>query len=157
MPPNRAQSSRKSIEQEGRILLAIKSIQNGSTDSIRQIAERFQVPRSTLQRRLDGQQFRVDIRPNGHKLTQYEEYSLVEWILSMDLRRAAPRPSSVREMANILLADRGSTPSPTVGKNWASTFVQRREELRTRYSRRYDYQRAQNEDPKSLNQWFETV
>lgn len=69
MPPNRAQSSRKSIEQEGRILLAIKSIQNGSTDSIRQIAERFQVPRLTLQRRLDGQQFRVDIRPNGHKLT----------------------------------------------------------------------------------------
>lgn len=41
----------------------------------------------------------------------------------MDLRGAAPRPSSVREMANILLADRGSTPLPTVGKNWVSTFV----------------------------------
>jgi hypothetical protein len=41
MPLNRAQCSRKSIEQEGRILLAIKDIQNSSTESIYQIAERF--------------------------------------------------------------------------------------------------------------------
>jgi hypothetical protein len=41
MPLNRAQSSRKSIEQEGRSLLPIKDIQNSSTESIHQIAERF--------------------------------------------------------------------------------------------------------------------
>jgi len=66
-------------------------------------------------------------------------------------------PSTVREMASILLADRKSSPSPTVGKIWSSTFVQLREELCIRYSRYYDYQRTQNEDPKFLNQWFETV
>jgi hypothetical protein len=57
----------------------------------------------------------------------------------MDTRGAAPRPSTVREMANILLAARGDTPSPTVGKNWLSSFVERRDELRSRYSKRYDY------------------
>jgi hypothetical protein len=36
-------------------------------------------------------------------------------------------------------------------------FVQRRDELRTRYSVRYDYQRALNEDPKALRAWFATV
>jgi hypothetical protein len=57
----------------------------------------------------------------------------------MDSRGAAPRPSTVREMGNILLAARGSTPLLTVGVNWASTFINRRDELRTRFSRRYDY------------------
>ena len=75
----------------------------------------------------------------------------------MDSRGAAPRPSTVREMANILLAARGITPPLTVGKNWPSTFVNRRDELRTRFSTRYDYQRALNEDPKSLRAWFTTV
>ena len=157
MSPKHAQSMQKSIEQEGRILLAIKDIQNGSTNSIRQIAERFCIPRSTLQRRLDGQQFRADTRPSGHKLTQTEEESLVQYILDMDMRGSAPRPAAVQEMANILLAERGSSPPSSVGKNWSSAFVKRRPELRTRYSKRYDYQRAQNEDPKILQEWFTTV
>jgi hypothetical protein len=72
----------------------------------------------------------------------------------MDARGAAPRPATVGEMANILLAARGHQPPPTVGKNWPSKFVQRRDELRTRYSVRYDYQRALNEDPKTLREWF---
>jgi hypothetical protein len=57
----------------------------------------------------------------------------------MDTRGAAPRLSTVREMANILLAARSDTPPPTVSKNWASSFVERRDELRSRYSRRYNY------------------
>jgi hypothetical protein len=49
---------------------------------------------------------------SSHKLTQLEDDSLTEWILSMDSRGAAPRPSTVREMAHILLAARGTTPPP---------------------------------------------
>jgi hypothetical protein len=37
------------------------------------------------------------------------------------------------------------------------TLSQRRDELRTRFSVRYDYQRALNEDPKALRAWFTTV
>jgi hypothetical protein len=57
-------------------------------------------------------------------------------------------------MANILLAARGTNPPLTVGVNWASTFVKRRDELQSRYSKRYDYQRALNEDPKAIKEWF---
>ena len=35
--------------------------------------------------------------------------------------------------------------------------MQRRDELRTRFSRRYDYQRALNEDPKAIREWFTIV
>jgi hypothetical protein len=157
MPPKRTQDSRNSANQEGKILLAIKAIQKKSASSFREAAEIYDVPWTTLRDRFNGTRNRGDTRANSHKLTQTEEESLVEWILSMDSRGAAPRPSTIQEMANILLAERGSTPSPTVGKNWPSNFVNRRIELRTRYLRRYDYQRAQNEDPKALQEWFTTV
>lgn len=43
----------------------------------------------------------------------------------MELRGVAPKPSTVREIANILLVARGSTPPLTVGINRASTFINR--------------------------------
>ncbi|ODM20650.1 hypothetical protein SI65_03703 [Aspergillus cristatus] len=123
MPPKRTKSSQKSIEQEGRILFAIRHIRNGATESIREIAARFEVPKSTLLHRLNGQLSRAEARPTGHILTEDEEDSLVKWILDMDMRGAAPRPSTVQEMANILLAARGSSPPHTVGKNWSTSFT----------------------------------
>ena len=123
MPPKRSQSSRKSIEQEGRILLAIREIQSGTTASICEITERFQVPKTTLLHRISGQQFRADTRPNGHKMTETEEDSLTQWILSMDARGAAPWPATVREMANLLLAKRGSATALSIGPNWVSKIL----------------------------------
>jgi len=157
MPPIRSESSQKSANQEGKILLAFDDIKNDRIKSFRTAAKLYNIPYRTLAARASGRAARVDKRPNGHKLTQLEEDSLVQWIFSMDSRGAAPRQSTVREMANILLAARGLTPPLTVGINWASTFVNRRDELRTRFSVRYDYQRALNEDPKVLRAWFATV
>jgi hypothetical protein len=157
MPPKRAESAQKSANQEGKILLALRDIKNGRINSLRAAAKLYEIPLTTLHSRATGQTSRVDKRPTGHKLTQLEEDSLTSWILSMDSRGAAPRPSTVREMANILLAARGDDPPATVGKNWPSSFVNRRDELRSTFSRRYDYKRAQNEDPKSLRTWFATV
>jgi hypothetical protein len=157
MPLNRSESWQNSTSQEGKVLLALQGLQNGQIRSIRAAAKIYDIPYSTLQARDTGRSSRVDTRASGYKLTQLEEDSLVDWILSMDSRGAAPRPSTVREMANILLAARGSTTPLTVGVNWASTFVRRRDELRTRFSRRYDYQRALNEDPKSIQEWFSMV
>jgi hypothetical protein len=157
MPPKRSESRQKSAEQEGKIKLALQAYQKGQIKSLRAAAQLYNVPKTTLQDRAAGMTSRVDKRWHLYKLTQCEEDSLVEWVLSMDSRGAAPRPSTIREMANILLAARGQTPPPTVGVNWISTFVKRREELQSRYSRRYNYQRAQNEDPRSLRVWFESV
>ena len=117
MPPIRSQSSRNSIEKEGRILLAIQAIQNKGISAIREVARRFEVPESTLPTRLRGITFRAETRANGHKLTQIEEESLQKWILFIDSRGSAPRPSTMREMANLLLEKRGTTPVVSVGKN----------------------------------------
>jgi Tc5 transposase DNA-binding domain/helix-turn-helix, Psq domain len=139
MPPIRSESWQEPANQEGKILLALDDIQNGRIKSLRAATKLYGVSYTTLHARLAGRISRVDSRHHRHKLTQLEEDSLTEWILSMDSRGAAPRPATVGEMANILLAARGTMPPPTVGVNWPSTFIKRRDELRTRFSRRYDY------------------
>ena len=157
MPPIRSQSAKKSTEQEGRVLLAIEAIQKKQIPSIKEAARQFSVPYTTLSDRLHSYSNRSDIHANNHKLSKLEEQSLLKWIISMDSRGAAPRQSHVREMANILLVERGSTPIQTVGQNWVYNFIKRQPDLKTRFSRRYDYRRAQCEDPSTIRQWFETV
>ena len=90
-------------------------------------------------------------------MTQNEEESIVQWILSLDQRGAAPRPFHVQEMANILLSKRGDTNIKAVGINWATNFIKRRDELKARFSRRYNYRRAKCEDPKIIQEWFNRV
>ncbi|OQE11327.1 hypothetical protein PENFLA_c072G04132 [Penicillium flavigenum] len=157
MPPIRSRSSQNSIEQEGRILLAIQAIQKKEISSIREVARRFNVPRSTLSTRLNGVQNRAISRANSQKLTDVEEDSLQKWILSMDSRGSAPRPSTVREMANLLLEKRGTTPVLSVGEKWVYNFVKRRPLLSSRFSKRYNYERAKCEDPKTIREWFNLV
>ena len=103
--------------QEGKVLLALDDIKNGRIKSIRAAAKLYDIPYSTLHARANHRVSREDTRANSHKLTGLEEDSLIQWIFSMDSRGAAPRRSTVREMADILLAARGITPPPTVGVN----------------------------------------
>ncbi len=69
MPPTRTQSSQKSTEQEIRILLAIKVLENNEITTLREAVKRFNVPYTTLQPRLNGSVFRLTARANNHKLT----------------------------------------------------------------------------------------
>jgi hypothetical protein len=144
--------------QEGRLELAIRAIRSGQITSVRRAVRLYDIPRSTLQRRLDGITQRSIAGRTKRKLTETEEYTLLQWILSMDKRGAPLRPTTVQNMANLLLANRdASKPSSTVGKNWVTKFVRRHDALKTRFSRRYDHQRALCEDPKKIQEWFELV
>jgi len=154
MPPKRHQKTQKPSDQEGRVLLAIKAFQNREIPTITEAARRFEVPRTSLRNRINGHRNRSETRANNYKLTQLEEESLLQWTLSMDSRGSAPRPTMVAEMANILLAERCTQ---TVGVNWVFNYIKRYPALKTRFSRRYDYQRAQCEDPTVMRKWFDLV
>lgn len=72
----RQSKSSKSIGQEGRILLAIKSIQNGRISVVAAAARSFNVPRTTLADRMKGIPNLYEARATGHKFTQLEEESI---------------------------------------------------------------------------------
>jgi hypothetical protein len=75
----------------------------------------------------------------------------------MDSRGAPPRPSSIREIADLLLAARGSTPVISVSENWVTNFVKRHPMLSSRFSKGYNYARAKCEDPKIICEWFSLI
>jgi hypothetical protein len=87
-------------------------------------------------------------------LIKSEEEAIVSYVIELSTRAFPPRIRGVEEMANILLRVRGA---PPVGVNWASNFIKRQPELRTRWVRKYDYQRAKCEDPKVIGPWFTLV
>jgi hypothetical protein len=121
---------------------------------VRAAAKIYGVSQMTLGRRRAGKPARCDTTPNSKKLTQSEEEAIVRYIVELDARSFPPRLSGVEDMANQLLRARDA---PPVGKLWAHRFVKRQPELRTCYTRKYDYQRAKCEDPKVISEWFALV
>jgi hypothetical protein len=78
-------------------------------------------------------------RRNGRqKLTATEEQTIVPYMLDLDSRGFAPRLCEVEDIADKLLAVRGSE---LVGKHWAERFVTRSAELKMAFNRAKDRQR----------------
>ncbi|EED11440.1 transposon, putative [Talaromyces stipitatus ATCC 10500] len=154
MPPIRKKNQKNLEEQEGRILLAISDLKNGRILRVAQAARIYNIPRMTLQDRLNGTQQRSLVRANHHKLTQSEENSLVKWILDLDRRGLPPRHSLVRDMVNYLLLQHGKL---QVGKNWVTNLIKRRPEIDSKFARKYNYERAKCEDPKIIQDHFNRV
>ncbi|SCO92528.1 related to transposase [Fusarium oxysporum] len=134
--------------------LALRALQNDPNLGLRPAARLYQVDYYALRRRQKGIQSRRDTIPNSRRLSDLEEQIIVQFILDLDSRGFPPRLRGVEEMANRLLADRDASP---VGKRWASNFVRRQPDLKTRFFRKYDYQRAKCEDPTIIRDWFRLV
>jgi hypothetical protein len=121
---------------KGQIILALQALQNDKNLSVRAAAKIYGVSQATLGRRRAGKPARCDITPNSKKLTQPEEEAIIRYIIELNARAFPPRLSSVEDMTNQLLRVRDA---PPVGKLWAHRFVKRQPELRTRFTRRYNY------------------
>jgi hypothetical protein len=137
-----------------RIELAKQAIRKSQFKSQRAAAKVFKVSRTTLGYQLRGKQPRRDCEANSKKLSNLEEDIISEHILDRVLRGYLPSLIEVADMANSILAGRGGNP---VGKKWPSNYVNRRIELKTRFNRKYDVQRAKNEDPVVIETWFRLV
>ena len=105
------QHQAKLPNQEDRILLAIQSIKQGHIQSIKAAATSSDVPYATLYRQLHGMTSQRDCTPHSRKLTPYEESALVQYFLDLDSRGFPPRPQAVQEMADLLLSERGESPT----------------------------------------------
>ena len=139
---------------EERIQLAVEALCSGQIQSIRKAAAAFDVPRTTLQARVKGGTTRQQAQVKSRKLFPTEEAALIKWIESLDDRGMSPTIGYIRQMAD-LLRERGSsflldasvnksTPvlATTVGESWVRRLLDRHPHLQTKYSRKYDYQRA---------------
>ena len=124
---------------EADLHLALSDINCRRVQSRYRAARILNVPESTLKQRRAGRRLRRDCEANAKRFNNLEEDAIVRRILEESTRGFAPTKAGVGAMADKLLHERGSKP---VGKNWVDNFVKRTPELRTRWSRPYDHQRA---------------
>jgi hypothetical protein len=150
--PQQRQTQR--LYTEADVQLAILDLQREQIKSIRLAKKVYEVPQTTIRRRRDGTRSRRDCEPKSKRLTKLEEEAIVQRILEECLRGIPPSKAHVRDMADRLLRERGGKPT---GKNWVDNFIKRTPELRTRWSRPYDHQRAACEDPAVIQPWFTLV
>ncbi|EDO04447.1 hypothetical protein SS1G_06930 [Sclerotinia sclerotiorum 1980 UF-70] len=144
----------QSNNKEAQILLAIEAIRNDKKLSIRKVAKLYNISYTTLICRMNGLTPRMEFRPKSHNLTDLEEEVLIQYILDMDERGFSPRISDVEDMTNYILETQGVK---KVGKLWAHRFVKRYTELKTRFNRVYDFQRALCKDSELIERWFRLV
>ena len=121
---------------EAHIILALEALANDKNLSVAAAAKIYNVDRSTLRHRRAGRPARRDIPANSRILTDLEEKTIVQYVIELCTRAFPPRLCGVEDMANQLRRVRDA---PPVGKRWAYNFVKRQPELRTCYTRRYDY------------------
>jgi hypothetical protein len=136
------------------MILMLKALKEDPKLSVRKASTLYEIPESSLRDRRTGKQSRCQIAANLRKLTDLEEKVLLERVLDLDVRGFQPRLSDIREMADRLREARDAS---RVGPRWANNFVNRHDELVTRFRRRIDYQRTQCEDPDVVNAWFRLV
>ncbi|KFY31571.1 hypothetical protein V493_00990 [Pseudogymnoascus sp. VKM F-4281 (FW-2241)] len=139
------------LNPKAQIILAIEAIQSSHKLSHCATAKLYNVPESTLCARMNGVTPKADSRLVSQSLTKIEEEVVVQYILDLDSRGFPPLIRDVEAMVNSILASRGIQ---RVGKQWPYRFIQRRIELKTRFSRAYDFQRALCEDPTVISAWF---
>ena len=150
-PPHHAEK----IQKEGRITLAVSAIQKNQISSGNKAAKIYNVPQSTLNDRQNGRLPRLESRSKFRLLLDFEEETLISWIYNMERRGFPSHIINIRRIAQTLLTCRGaSSPPSTIGKNWIYRWIKRHPEVDARLARSLDSQRAKNEDPKIIAEWF---
>ena len=79
------QHNAQSIQNEGRISLAISAINRNQIQSVRRAVTTYDVPRTTLRRQRAGTTARRDYEANLKKLTKLEKSVIIQYILDLDL------------------------------------------------------------------------
>lgn len=149
--------SKAIVYREGLIALAIAEKKRDRTIPLKELARRFNIPATTLRNRNEGMLSRKDSDAKKHKLTEIEEDTLEEWIIYQNMTGYPPRHCHVREMANCLLAGRGTQPPEKVGVNWLTRYLNRNDVLLSKVAKPLDYVRAKGESPEDFEKWFKSV
>jgi hypothetical protein len=83
---------------------AISDLESGVFTSQRAAAKAWGVPRSSIQRRLQGSVPHAIAHQQQQRLTPEQEAFVVDWILEEDARSLPPSHARVREMATRILS-----------------------------------------------------
>jgi hypothetical protein len=117
---------------EADIQNALADLQNGVPKST---AMRHGIPRD----RISGSRHHKIAYSNMHRLSIVQEEHLARWILGQEALNYAPTHAQVHVIATGVLKQAGDF--QPLGKKWTAHFLNRHPELKTKLSRRTDWER----------------
>ena len=125
----------------------------------RSVAEKSNVPRSTLHRRKHGGTSKEVKAQRQQYLTVEEERALVSFLLLMSSLGQPVRIKYIPTLAFSIARRRSTTNKPIKppGKNWARAFEKRHPELKARRVRSIDWKRHENNIYDKMVEWFQVI
>jgi len=112
------------------------------------------MPDTTLRSRINGRQARAETKLSIRLLDELEEKVLIQHIVDLNDQGFSLQLKNIEDMVNTILV---SHYKPPISKLWMHQLMKRTSELKIRFSHSYDYQRAQCEDSKLLEVWFQCI
>lgn len=107
---------------------AIRSIDEGRM-SLRDAQQQWNIPRSTLNDRMNGRRTRREAHAHKMTMTEQQEEDLANWIADLDRRHQPPSLPRCRLMAINILRSSGS--EATIGNHWMYSFFGRHPDIST--------------------------
>ena len=141
------------LDRQERLRLATKKILEEGKSMV-ETANVFGVHRASLHARVHkGRQSATDYGKSCRKLNEIEELAILQFIDRWCQLGFPPRYKMVREKAQKLLALRVCNPEP-LGVNWATRFLNRHPDYKSKFPRHLDQERYMNTNPEVFEQWF---
>ena len=132
---------------------ALADIRAGMAEA--QAARVWNVPRTTLYRRLRGAEPRNIAKAHCQRLSSSQEDSLVEWIRIQGTIGYPPTHATIRFIASRVLANDGD-PRP-LGKNWMEGFLRRNPSVRTMKGKSIESARLSNANAKIIQDFLQRL
>jgi hypothetical protein len=132
---------------------AISDLESGVFTSQRAAAKAWGVPRSSIQRRLQGSVPHAIAHQQQQRLTPEQEAFVVDWILEEDARSLPLSHARVREMATRILILGGD--HQPLGQRWISSFLTRQPRVSSIVGRSIDTLRAEAATPAQILAFLE--
>jgi hypothetical protein len=151
------------VEKEVRMKAAIAVLKKNRKLNIKQVAEQYNVPRTTLNHRVNGRLSQLESLVPEQALTPAEEEELVRWISKLTITGFAPRSSLVKEMAESIRQLRTRRVDNEtgnlvhlrpLGKNWLKTFFNRHPQCISVTAKPIERARIEGTTPEILEKWF---
>jgi hypothetical protein len=123
------------------------------------IADRTEVPLTTLYHRDHGRRSREEHAQSQQYLTPEEEKAMVRFLLRMSGLGHPVRIKFIPSLAFSIARRRSTTSKPIKppGKNWPRAFEKRHPELKARRVRAIDWKRHENNIHDKIVEWFEVI
>ena len=141
-------------DKEARIKKAIHAVKSGDFPSLRRTAEAYDIPLTTLRRRLAEGISCALAHESQQLLTVAEEKAIVRWIYRLEEFGFPPRTQHVREAVALL---KGLTWTEEVGKNWVTRFLHRHPDLVAKFSSQFDKKCLKMSKPEVVNNHFTKI